>query len=126
MYALIGVTVVLLFIFLFVQRNIQNVPQMTWEELVQQQKTQQFQYIDVRTPEEFEKKHVLHFQNIPQSQLMSQVNQLDKNLPIIIMCTSGMRSAQAVRIFIKHEFHAFNLQGGIQSIPIENIIIKKI
>ncbi|SFV05812.1 rhodanese-like domain-containing protein [Alicyclobacillus macrosporangiidus] len=72
------------------------------------------QYVDVREPGEFRQGHIDGFRNIPLGQLKSRLGELDKAKPVVVMCHSGMRSAQAARLLAKQGFaDVRNLSGGI-------------
>ncbi|MCL6452714.1 MAG: rhodanese-like domain-containing protein [Alicyclobacillus sp.] len=72
------------------------------------------QYVDVREPGEFRQGHIDPFRNIPLGQLKSRLGELDKAKPVVVMCHSGMRSAQAARLLVKQGFSDVrNLSGGI-------------
>lgn len=53
------------------------------------------QIIDVRTPGEYQQGHLKNSKNIPLDKLMGQVSKLKKDVPIITVCASGMRSGSA-------------------------------
>lgn len=74
------------------------------------------QFIDVRTPSEFRGNHIQGFRNIPLNELMQKVNHLDKNKEVIVICQSGMRSKQAVKMLKKLGFqHITNVSGGMNA-----------
>lgn len=74
------------------------------------------QCIDVRTPSEFRGNHIQGFRNIPLNELMQKVNHLDKNKEVIVICQSGMRSKQAVKMLKKLGFqHITNVSGGMNA-----------
>ncbi len=58
-------------------------------------------YLDVRTPAEFKGNHIKGFKNIPLQTLNSQLNQIPKDKEVIVICQSGMRSKQAVKVLKK-------------------------
>lgn len=72
--------------------------------------------IDVRTPEEFAKGHLPDARNINWNgnDFKTQVNQLDKQKPVLIYCLSGARSAAAAERMRSDGFKTvIELQGGI-------------
>ncbi|WP_026907291.1 rhodanese-like domain-containing protein [Paucisalibacillus globulus] len=72
------------------------------------------QFIDVRTPNEFKANHCPPFKNIPVSNLINKVNQLDKEKEIVVICQSGMRSARAAKLLKKQGFEKiYNVKGGM-------------
>jgi rhodanese-related sulfurtransferase len=56
--------------------------------------------VDVRTPAEYMTGHIKGALNIPINTLVSQLNKLPKNKPLITCCASGMRSATGRQILI--------------------------
>ncbi|CAM3238355.1 rhodanese-like domain-containing protein [Filibacter tadaridae] len=74
------------------------------------------QLIDVRTPAEFKGRHIKEFKNIPLNTLKSQVGSLDKTKETVVICQSGMRSAQAAKILSKSGFtNVINVKGGMSA-----------
>ena len=62
------------------------------------------QYVDVRTVSEFRDGHNSKSINIPLDQLSKDMQKLDKNRPIVVVCASGVRSAQAKKILVEAGF----------------------
>ncbi|MBV9362263.1 MAG: MBL fold metallo-hydrolase [Betaproteobacteria bacterium] len=74
------------------------------------------QIVDVREPDEFNGPlgHVPHAQLIPLGTLAKNVGQLAKDKPIVAVCRSGARSAQATVLLGKAGFdRVANLSGGM-------------
>ncbi len=74
--------------------------------------------LDVREPDEYSAGHAPNAKLIPLGQLSSRLQELAtyKDKPIVVMCRSGRRSAQAVSILKDAGFSKVsNVQGGIQS-----------
>jgi rhodanese-related sulfurtransferase len=71
------------------------------------------QFIDVRTPEEFAVAHAYRTRNIPLDQLKDNLDKLEKNEPVYLICQSGRRSKQAAEILIDAGFtQAISIAGG--------------
>ncbi len=67
--------------------------------------------VDVRSTDEFAAGHYVGSVNIPLNALQSQIEVLTASAkPIVIVCFSGGRSAQAVRMLAAHGVVAIN--GG--------------
>lgn len=66
--------------------------------------------LDVRTWEEFDGGYAKGSVHIPLSSLPDQFKTLQKSSPVIVVCESGVRSAQAVRFLISRGYEAYN--GG--------------
>lgn len=74
------------------------------------------QFIDVRTPGEYRHNHVHGFKNIPLFDLANNVNKLDKDKEIVVICQSGMRSKRACKLLKKHGFSKiYNVRGGVNA-----------
>ncbi|AWI11504.1 sulfurtransferase [Compostibacillus humi] len=79
-------------------------------------KDKNVQFVDVRTPAEYKANHRKPFINIPISNLTSKIDQLDKEKEIVVICQSGMRSAQAAKILKKQGFEkVYNVKGGMSA-----------
>ncbi|MGJ1206296.1 rhodanese-like domain-containing protein [Sphingobacterium lactis] len=73
----------------------------------------EFQLIDVREPFEYEVSN-LNGVNIPLSGVVIESDKISKDLPVVIHCRSGKRSAQAIMLLEQEGFtNLSNLQGGI-------------
>ena len=78
-----------------------------------------YQFVDVRTLEEFYDSRVPGFTiNIDFYQLedkYSMLDNLDKDKPVVVMCNSGNRSVSASNIMLEEGFtEVYNLTDGIQ------------
>jgi rhodanese-related sulfurtransferase len=74
------------------------------------------QFIDVRTQGEYKGHHIKEFKNIPLNTLKSQIGSLDQSKETVVICQSGMRSAQAAKILKKAGFtDVLNVTGGISA-----------
>jgi rhodanese-related sulfurtransferase len=73
------------------------------------------QLIDVRTPQEFDAGNIEGAENIDfnNSAFENNINLLDKNIPVLIYCRSGARSAKALKVFEANGFTTvLELEGG--------------
>ena len=74
------------------------------------------QVVDVRDPEEFTGPlgHIENAQLLPLDQLPEKADKLDDNQPVVTVCRSGARSAQATVLLQKAGFEKVaNLSGGM-------------
>ena len=70
--------------------------------------------IDVRTPQEFRQGHVKGSVNIPLDSINRETEKIGKkNLPVITVCQSGMRSGSAARILKNAGVEAYNGGGWL-------------
>ncbi len=71
------------------------------------------QFVDVRTPEEYAGGHAARAVNIPLDTLMSNLDRLEKNEPVYLICQSGRRSMQAAEMLKEAGFNnVLNVAGG--------------
>lgn len=76
-------------------------------------RNEEFQLIDVREPFEYEVSN-LNGVNIPLAGVLIESDKISKDMPVIIQCRSGKRSAQAVMLLEQQGYtNLANLQGGI-------------
>ena len=76
-----------------------------------------FQIIDIREPYEYED-GALTNENIPLDKMMSSINKIHKDRPVIIYCQSGKR-ASAIIYMLEKEYkleNLHNLEGGYNAI----------
>ncbi len=74
---------------------------------------EEFQLIDVREPFEYEVSN-LNGLNIPLAGIVIEQDKVKKDVPVVIQCRSGKRSAQAVMLLEQQGFdNLSNLEGGI-------------
>lgn len=74
--------------------------------------------LDVREPDEYSALHAPDAKLIPLGQLSSRLPEIAtyKDKPIVVMCRSGRRSAQAVSLLKEAGYtQVSNVKGGIQS-----------
>jgi glyoxylase-like metal-dependent hydrolase (beta-lactamase superfamily II)/rhodanese-related sulfurtransferase len=93
-----------------------------------EERSRNVQIIDVREPQEFTDAlgHIPGARLIPLSQLPARTTELDSSQPIVTVCRSGARSAQAAVLLQKSGFtDVANLAGGMlrwraHALPVEN------
>jgi glyoxylase-like metal-dependent hydrolase (beta-lactamase superfamily II)/rhodanese-related sulfurtransferase len=86
------------------------------------------QIVDVREPREFTDVlgHIHGARLLPLSQLVDRIGEIDKRSPVVAVCRSGARSAQATVLLKKAGFtEVANLAGGMlrwqaESLPVED------
>ena len=75
-----------------------------------------FVFIDVREPHEYQIARISGATLIPLGDLPKKLNELDKDAEIIIHCKSGGRSQKAVDLLKQNGFkHVLNVTGGIMA-----------
>lgn len=74
------------------------------------------QFIDVRTPEEYAAGHADRTRNIPLDQLAANLDMLEANEPVYLICRTDNRSSQAAKILIDAGFkQAIVVKGGTEA-----------
>jgi CRP-like cAMP-binding protein len=75
------------------------------------------QWLDVRMPREFETLAVAGSINIPLYFIRLKLAALDRDLPYVVVCDTGLRSAAAAFILAERGFDAYVLKGGLSHTP---------
>ncbi len=74
--------------------------------------TDDYYFLDVREPSEWNEFHIDWATLIPLGELAKRVNELPKDKNIIVVCRSGNRSAQGRDILLKAGFEAVSSMAG--------------
>ncbi|MCI5083571.1 MAG: rhodanese-like domain-containing protein [Saprospiraceae bacterium] len=78
----------------------------------------EYQLIDVRTPQEFEDGHLDGAVNIDyySSDFAEQLSTLKRDVPVLVYCRSGGRSAKASAMMRELDFETvYDMQGGFMA-----------
>ncbi|MGI9603644.1 MAG: rhodanese-like domain-containing protein [Acidimicrobiales bacterium] len=76
------------------------------------------QLVDVREPHEVAGGTLAGAMNIPLGELAGRLDEPDPSLPVVLLCRSGGRSAQAARFLTAEGFvDVVNLAGGMLALP---------
>jgi rhodanese-related sulfurtransferase len=71
------------------------------------------QFIDVRTPEEYSAGHAYRAVNIPLDTLSQNLDRIEKNEPVYLICATGRRSMQAAQMLSAAGYpRVINVAGG--------------
>lgn len=74
------------------------------------------QFVDVRTPEEYASGHAYRAKNIPLDTLEQNLDKLERNEPVYVICETGSRSKKATDILDANGFaQVINVTGGTQA-----------
>lgn len=93
-----------------------GVRQISTEELKKELGNKNKQFIDVRTPGEFQSGKIREFRNIPLNQLVQKAKELSKDTEVIVICQSGMRSNKASKLLKQLGFkNVTNVKGGMSA-----------
>jgi len=86
------------------------------QQRIQDQDQPQPLLVDVREADEFAYARIPGSLHIPLRQLPEQLEQLDAEREIVLICHHGVRSQQACMFLEQYGYqHLFNLQGGIDA-----------
>src|SRR5699024_9417432 len=108
--------VIALFIIYFIRQSlpvkgVENINTNQLESIIHHRDKQ---FIDVRTPMEYNHYNLKPFVNIPLQTLRQQCETLNKDKEIILICRSGSRSLRAARLLKRKGFTDItNVVGGI-------------
>lgn len=83
------------------------------EEYREQFADLQHQFIDVREEEEHAEGHIPGAANIPLSDFMARVDEIDEDTAVVLVCNTGVRSSQAALYLASMGYEQiFNLEEG--------------
>ncbi|MDY0396077.1 rhodanese-like domain-containing protein [Virgibacillus halophilus] len=95
---------------------VKGIENITATQAKQKCKDKNVQFIDVRTPGEYQRNHRKPFQNIPLYELKQRSSDLSKDRETVVICQSGLRSAKAAKILKKQGFRNIsNVKGGMSA-----------
>lgn len=69
--------------------------------------------VDVRTPEEFFSGHISGSVNIPLQVLNQRMDEIPRDIPVVLYCRSGNRSAEAARLLERAGYSRIYDLGGV-------------
>lgn len=113
---ILNVVIISLVILFLMQRLLptKGVRQISVAELKKELQDKNKQFVDVRTPGEYEGNHIRNFKNIPLHELSQKANGLSKEKEVVVICQSGMRSNKASKMLKKLGFQKVtNVKGGM-------------
>ncbi|MEA2638663.1 MAG: hypothetical protein QOF51_57 [Chloroflexota bacterium] len=73
------------------------------------------QFLDVRTPREWQRGHIAGARHIPVDHLPGRLDELDRDRPVVVVCQVGLRSDMAAHYMRALGFEAHNLEGGLDA-----------
>ncbi len=113
---LVAVSSGLMLLWSFIGNNIRGVKEVSSAAALQLINYKNALVLDVREAAEFDAGHVLNAKQIPLGKLNENIGELERyrSQPIVVMDSSGQRSAAACVLLSKHGFElAYNLAGGV-------------
>ena len=95
---------------------VQGVKNITVAEAKEKTNDKKIQFIDVRTPNEFNYYNTKPFKNMPLSHLHALAPGLETDKAVVVICQSGMRSKRAAKTLKKLGFEKIcNVKGGMSA-----------
>jgi rhodanese-related sulfurtransferase len=101
------------------QKNSNESTEVAQEKDANQIDFENAQFIDVRTPGEFETGSFAEAVNIPLNELESRLDEIDKNNQVVVFCRSGGRASNALQILEKNGFN--NVINGINTAKLQSL-----
>jgi rhodanese-related sulfurtransferase len=95
-----------------------QVKEITPQELLDKlEANEQVQVIDCREVEEWNSGHIKQAKLIPLGFLPHRVDELDKEIPVVMVCRSGARSHRATEYLSELGYDVANMVGGMLAWP---------
>src|SRR5699024_2596136 len=117
-YTIINIVVRLLFVGfvlwkIFPDREVRQIRTPQLKELMQ---NDDIQFIDVSSPKQYNQFHIYGFENIPLKDIRKEATNLNKELPVVLVCQTGTKSNEACKRLKRRGFKKLaNLQGGLST-----------
>ena len=85
------------------------------EEFTQKEKREPLEILDGREVDEIPQGHIKTAQNLPVSELIEQIKNLEKDKYYYVICHSGARSQMASEFLSQQGFQVTNVLGGMSA-----------
>jgi CRP-like cAMP-binding protein len=72
--------------------------------------------LDVRTVDEYEVRHLKNSTNVPFFSLRVYIKSLNRDKPVIVVCSNGKTSEAAAFLLLRNKFDAMILKGGMEGL----------
>ena len=97
-------------------RGVKQITVLELKDMLKSKEKHDYQYIDVRTAEQFNRMHVFGFRNIPLQDLKKDTESLVKDKEIVIISQRGITGNEACKLLKKRGFKDLtNVRGGVVS-----------
>lgn len=95
-----------------------GIKSMDLENFFQLMEAESPQLVDVRTSKEFKRNHLSIAKNIPLADLETREHEIDFEVPVYLVCQSGIRSKKAIEKLLasRPEAELINLDGGMNQV----------
>ncbi|MFT6386779.1 MAG: CRP-like cAMP-binding protein/rhodanese-related sulfurtransferase [Cellvibrionaceae bacterium] len=106
---------------LLVPPSVNNMEFETIDSMIKTMKGSEFEFLDVRTQEEFDYKHIINAIHIPLTLLRLKIRLLDPNKHYLVYCNTGTRSRAAAFLLARKGYKVSLLAGGLASISLQHV-----
>lgn len=115
-YVMYGILALILFLVIKQLIPVKGIRNITAEQLKNELKDKNKQFVDVRTAAEYKGYHIKEFKNIPLHLLEGKAGTLSKDKDVVLICQSGARSQRAAKTLKKLGFTKItNVRGGVSA-----------
>lgn len=83
-------------------------------ELAARREAGDVQLVDVRTDEEWAEGRIAGSRHVEMNELTRAAESIDREQPVVFVCSAGNRSAVAAEAFRTAGFDAYSLTGGLE------------
>lgn len=95
-------------------RGVKQITVLELKEMVKNKEKHNYQYIDVRTAEQFNRLHVFGFKSFPLQELKKDTGTLSKDKKIVVISQRGITGNEACKLLKRQGFtNLANVRGGI-------------
>lgn len=77
---------------------------------------QDYQFIDIRDTASFKKEHLMRFKNVPIDQFYEYKSNLNKSIPIILICYTGAQSHRLAQQMNQEGYQCYSIYGGFYNV----------
>lgn len=84
-------------------------------QLLSDKSSEQLTTLDVRQPKEYHQHHIPGAKLIPLANLDDQIDEINKDIPVLVYCAIGGRSRAAAQLLAGRGYDVLNLSGGIKA-----------
>lgn len=95
-------------------RGVKQITVLELNKMLEEKEKHNYQYIDVRTAEQFNRLHVFGFKNFPLQELKKDTGTLSKDKKVVVISQRGISGNEACKVLKKQGFtNLANVQGGV-------------
>jgi len=95
-------------------RGVKQITVLELKKMLENKEKHNYQYIDVRTTEQFNRLHVFGFKNFPLQELKKDTGTLSKDKKVVVISQRGISGNEACKVLKKQGFtNLANVQGGV-------------